>query len=634
MWNADYGVLAGRDVDLAEHASRAPYELTVWVLGLTLALVLFRPVSRLAPFAALAFMGVQAGAAAFTNPEPAEGQRARWMEPPPAIYQFSRNQNVIHLVLDEFQSDVFAEMLQQDRAGFDRQFSGFEYFADHAGAFPTTSFAMPAMMTALEYRNDKPAPEFVRDAFRRESIFESVSRAGYEIDAMSIVPISSFEEWLGPEDTPNWKGARFRIRKPFVSQEDYREGSARQLLELSLFRHVPHSVKVALTERPALFDRALWMERRESPADVRRHEASNSAAFLEHFTRTMTVGRERPVYKLLHVGIPHRPIVVDRDCRFLGITPMSRAAYADQSQCAIRLVVAFLDRARSLGIYDSSLIIVSSDHGTDLPPLGFSGKSESLSLVPGPSTARLTGIAGAAKALMLIKRPHSSGPLTISGAPTTHADLPSTILDVLGLPGGSPDRAMFRRDPSQARRRAYGMYDFRQRFPKTYLDRLDVLSIDGRIEDAAGWNVQQTIFSPELTFDARDIDFGTRAAARHAGPGWSLDQREPGGAAGDVTFIRALTSRAALFAHLPRERVDLVFRLSVPDRRTESARIEIDGREVARLTPASEGFRDYTVSVPGDTARPSISSVVLHFSVRESAAPNVRLDRLIVRGGA
>src|SRR4030095_10200725 len=98
-------------------------------------------------------------------------------------------------------------------------------------------------------------------------------------------------------------------------------------------------------------------------------------------------------------GVPHRPIVVDRDCRF-GFAAMSRVSYTEQSRCAIKLVAALLDRARALGIYDSSLIIVSSDHGTDLTPSGFVGRSESLSLIPGPSTVRLTAIAATAKAVM------------------------------------------------------------------------------------------------------------------------------------------------------------------------------------------------------------------------------------------
>ena len=118
----------------------------------------------------------------------------------------------------------------------------------------------------------------------------------------------------------NWPGWRFRIRKPYVSREDYREVTARQILELSWFRHVPHAAKELSVERPASFYRPTWMDRTESPAQIRRHEASNSVAFLQQFIDMMSVGRDRPVYKLLHVGVPHRPIVVDRECRFIGET--------------------------------------------------------------------------------------------------------------------------------------------------------------------------------------------------------------------------------------------------------------------------------------------------------------------------
>ena len=55
LWNADYGVLAGQEVDLAAHAWRAPYELGAFLVALLLAAIFFRPVSRIAPFAALVF---------------------------------------------------------------------------------------------------------------------------------------------------------------------------------------------------------------------------------------------------------------------------------------------------------------------------------------------------------------------------------------------------------------------------------------------------------------------------------------------------------------------------------------------------------------------------------------------------
>lgn len=633
LWNADYGLLAGQDLDLAVHASRAPYELGAWAVVLVLALGLFRPISRIAPFASVAFLAVQAAAAAFADTESATAQRVRWLEPPPALYQFSRQQNVIHIVLDEFQSDVFGDILQQDRASLDRQFTGFQYFADHAGSFPTTSFSMPAMLAGQEYRNQKPAPEFVREAFKQTSILEKVARAGYDVDAATIVPVDSFEQWMGPEAAPNWTGVRFRIRKPYVSRDDYREVSARQLLELSLFRHAPHAAKAFSIDEPDTFYRAIWMDRRESPAQVRRHEASNSTAFLEQFVGLMTVGRDRPVYKLLHVGVPHRPIVVDRECRFIGLTDMSRQSYTEQSRCAIKLVASLLDRARAIGIYDNSLIIVSSDHGTDLLPLGFRGRSESLSLIPGPSTVRLPAMASTAKTVMMIKPPKRTGPVSISEAPTSHVDLPSTILDALGLPGASPDRLMFSRDPAQPRTRLFGMYNPHVRFPKAYLDRLDVLTIDGSVLDAKAWNVQRLIWRPGLRLDARDVDAGSRSGNLYLGPGWSLERRETAGDSGEITFVQALTNRAIISASLPTRAVELVLRASSPaDAGPRSIRVDVDGRPAAQPHLAGrDGYRDIAIPIPQDLSRPPVSDITLHFDRGGRDDFVFKLDRLMIR---
>ena len=62
---------------------------------------------------------------------------------------------------------------------------------------------------------------------------------------------------------------------------------------------------------------------------------------------------------------------------------------------------------------------------------------------------------------------------------------------------------MFARDPRQPRTRLFGMYSPAPewRFPKTFLDRLDVLTIDGRVLDAASWNVKRLIWRPDVRLE-------------------------------------------------------------------------------------------------------------------------------------
>ena len=298
----------------------------------------------------------------------------------------------------------------------------------------------------------------------------------------------------------------------------------------------------------------------------------------------------------------------------------------------MKLVGELLDRARALGIYDSSLIIVSSDHGTDLNPLGFNGISDSLSLVPGPSTSRLPATVGSAKAIMFIKPPQRTGPISISDAPTAHIDLPATILDILNLPGGTPDVSMLRRDAKQPRTRVYGMYDPRQRFPKEYLDRLDLLSIDGRMLDAASWHVQRSIWNPRARLEDRDIDVGPREAHRYLGPGWSFGQHEPAGTGGEVTFAQQVTAKAVLYASLPPGPVDVVLRASSsPGPAPDWLNVQVDRHQISKMKVDGSGYRDLSVRIPADSERPVISEITLHREGGNSDVPVFKLDRMVIQ---
>ena len=86
----------------------------------------------------------------------------------------------------------------------------------------------------------------------------------------------------------------------------------------------------------------------------------------------------------------------------------------------------FSTSCASSGLYDSSLIVISSDHGVALPPEGFTGDRD---VFGGP----LSEISGSALALLVVKPPRATGPVRISEAPSAISDIPATIVDTLGL---------------------------------------------------------------------------------------------------------------------------------------------------------------------------------------------------------
>ena len=80
---------------------------------------------------------------------------------------------------------------------------------------------------------------------------------------------------------------------------------------------------------------------------------------------------------------------------------------------------------KKLGVYDDSLIIVSSDHGIGYAPRKFVNDRQT------PAGA-LSTLSGKSMALLVVKAPGSRGAVRVSHAPTSISDVAATVLDVVG----------------------------------------------------------------------------------------------------------------------------------------------------------------------------------------------------------
>ena len=126
---ADYGVLFGEGLDLSRHVGRAPYELALWVGGCGLAVVFARKVSAVAVVGSQLLIALQVVVLLLpivTPDREANLDAPRWKLPPAEIFELSRDRNVVHIVLDAFLSEMFAEVIEPERDVFDRDFSGLQ----------------------------------------------------------------------------------------------------------------------------------------------------------------------------------------------------------------------------------------------------------------------------------------------------------------------------------------------------------------------------------------------------------------------------------------------------------------------------------------------------------------------------
>ena len=354
---ADYGLLDGQPIDFSQQDWRAPYEIGLWFVLPVLTIAAagwMMPVavtgSRFLVLLQVLVLGASTWQVSDSVPS--------WEGPADPVFELSTGRNVFHIVLDGFQSDAFLQIAQEDEEEFAQSWAGFEFFVDHAGAFRTTIVSIPAMLTGAVYRNEEPIDDFVQKQLEKGFIFSILREYGYDVDFLSGLG-------TGHQYATN----AYLIPRPFTPYHDYTRFTAWQLIDLSLFRHAPHAIKPWIYNDQAWRLQTWYGQGQFSDTAVGRYLPVNGQMFFEEFTRRMTVSRERPVYKFLHVGIPHQPVALDENCVFVGPRPITREGFTGQARCAVRIVMRFLDRLRELGVYDDSLIVVSSYHGAALPPM-------------------------------------------------------------------------------------------------------------------------------------------------------------------------------------------------------------------------------------------------------------------------
>ena len=120
-----------------------------------------------------------------------------------------------------------------------------------------------------------------------------------------------------PAVFPNGQSAvRYTIPTPYGSRREYLKFAAAQLVDLSLFRHVPHGIKSRVYNEQAWLLQSLYSEQQVG----RNTLTSGHVAFVKDYTRRLRTATDQPVYTFLHVAIPHPPVVMDSRCTFIGPT--------------------------------------------------------------------------------------------------------------------------------------------------------------------------------------------------------------------------------------------------------------------------------------------------------------------------
>ena len=477
-----YAVMDGRSIPWENYTGRALIDATLWIVVLA---GMLKFAHRVYPRTAvicgglLAIQLVSLGvSAARSYVSPLDFFKHYYVEQEPA-FEYSTQRNVILILLDEFQSDVFAEAVlpQPDlRSHFD----GFTYFPNTTAGANFTELALPAILTGRMYDNSVPRDVFLREAYLKHSLPAFLKHAGF---AVHLYPWRGFAN----ESIYYHESVASNLRRRPRPWQDKLTDVAR-LIDMGLFRSMPQFAKRLVHNDSAWLLSAFLTRSLTQPLPAAAEPGSATGTITTEFGPGLTMdnvfiglarGHPLPgkgmtahdgpgVFKFYHLAGLHVPVKMKRDFTY-GTFDYNRANFSEQAEAYAKIMGAYLAELRRRNLYDNSMIIIVGDHG--------SGRSPELYVSPSSAeiSTRLDATASRGEfqrdkargiPLLLIKRFGEQGGLKTSRTPASVIDIPATVRKELNLAhpavpavAGQPDfhgLPLFEIDESRPRARYYG----------------------------------------------------------------------------------------------------------------------------------------------------------------------------------
>ena len=587
VWN--YGVFDGGGVQWDQHQSKGWLELGLWAGALAWALARPRLLYRHARSICLLLVGLQCAFLMISSLGNEDGfwhRAGSFADTPTAeIYQYSQNRNVVHVLLDAFQTDVFEELVAEENLG--DKLDGFILYQDNLGVAAHTSFAIPAIF-ASEIYDGKESPSAYYGRCINELGFQNLLfDAGYRVNLLPRLGM----------DKGKYSN-HFRVPNTFGGSRGFRQRQAAgQLLDVGLFRQLPHFLK------KWLYNSGQWRISgliSTPPA----HRSIHQRAFLRDYISKIDAVLEEPSYNFIHIMSPHPPYGVRADgSPSPDPMPLTRESYKHEARYSLRVFMDLLQRLKALGVYEDALIILQGDHGSDFFPV-IDGRAVEL-----PT--------GRAPALLAIKAPRAAGPLVTSHAPSSISDLPATVTDMLDIDNHYQGISLLELPEDADRSREFFQY-LSQDLKNPVLRRFVV---EGPVFDPHSWRELGVV---EVVQDAPDynwgdvLEFGMEGNADpYTGQGWAVPTSNGQWTDGNRAHLHFQVAA-------PGEDVDFLFAMRpflVPGKLTrQRVQILVNGADLMTLDVTEPQARLYKMTIPGEFLE--TSEIYLTFVLPDATIPD------------
>lgn len=314
------------------------------------------------------------------------------------VFTVGTQENVIVFVLDSMGGEYLEENINKHEE-LAASLSDFTFFRNAVSGGAYTAVGMPVLLTGIEfdptYRGYEP---YLQEAYADTMIYEDLASQGYDI---RILTDGRYMANVSDEIIRN----AYSIGDTFYIS-DY-TAFAKDLYQFVGIYTMPQFLKPYFwmyTEEitsaiTATNEEARSFSETDSVADRDVYKFDDVAFYQDMEKNGLEVTHEK-AYRIYHIFGPHAPFTMNENIEYVG---EDVATEEGQLLGSMKIVFSYINRMKELGVYDSSTIIITADHGRS----GADGIQQNPAL--------------------LIKQPEESHPLEYNDVPVNFRNVVATV---------------------------------------------------------------------------------------------------------------------------------------------------------------------------------------------------------------
>lgn len=397
---------------------------------------------------------------AYMKKDSEENSKTEWILSTDGALELHPDNNVLVFVLDWYDEQILEKILQEDE-DFLAPLDGFTDYSNTTSLYSFTEMSVPYLLTGVEWQYNMGKYEYIQYAHSNRTMLNDIYDAGYDIG------IYSSAIYVDNEITDKLRN--YTMLKHYCDTWD----TVRLMLTCSKYQMAPFGLKNnywytsdQITDLAVTEDFTKW----SSGIDLPFYNALNKTG-ISIEKNTVSTGS----FRFYHMYGAHPPYKMTED--YVQPVDMSdSAAMLSQAKGSMKVVFEYIDQLKALGLYDSTTIIITADHGQN-----YSYDPVRISLLSDLKLEKTSN------PILLVKNAGQTWEgIRQTSAPVSHKEVVASIVDVIN-PQAAANYGSTLADIAEDANRERILIFTRSDLPYVKA------AITGNVRDIENWRVVETV---------------------------------------------------------------------------------------------------------------------------------------------